>query len=296
MDAARAAGLAKGWKITSESANSLTFKEGRNWSGTTHPVTVTASVNGEAEACEVDIQGSVGGLGPIQSKHVRRQVTEFGDLLVASGSSSPTGCDTGVGRLIAESASPDLVQRLSHLHRRVIAYLGENLREGEKVRAVIDGGSNQAIVGTDTRLFVVKVGWLAGATGGVEATSWGYRNIAGIQTHKGMVTGAVIVQAAGQSGVNTSYWGEGKSDPYKAPNAIPVGAGNWPLVKQGVAEIQRLIDEAHNPQQVTQTAPAPTSIAAEIKSLAELHQAGALTDDEFVAAKGQLISPPTDRS
>jgi hypothetical protein len=193
MEAVRTAGLNKGWKIAEEAPDSVTFREGRKWSGVTHPVTVTAHVTDKDDGSEVEASGSVGGLGPIQSKHVQRQVTEFIAMVTGHG-----GAPADAGGLTAATANPDLLRRISHLHSRVTTYLGENLREGEQIKVLIDGGANQVIVGTDSRLFVIKVGWLAGATRGVEATSWSYRNVLGIQTHKGMVTGAVIVQGPGQ--------------------------------------------------------------------------------------------------
>lgn len=55
------------------------------------------------------------------------------------------------------------------------------------------------------------------------------------------------------------------------------------------ASLQNLIDEAHNPVQAAPSASA-VSVADELKKLAELNQAGALTDEEFAAAKQQLIS------
>jgi Short C-terminal domain len=172
------------------------------------------------------------------------------------------------------------------LKKRIKESLEQNLLSTETVKVVIIGAGGQAIVGTDTRLFVAKAGYLAGATFGAEVTSWGYKNLLGIQVHKGLTTGGVIIQAPGQSGLDTSYWGSGKGDLWKAPNAIPV-AGAWDQVRAAVAELQQLIDTAHSPQAAPSGGAA--SVADEIKKLSELRDSGALTNSEFAAAKQRLL-------
>lgn len=160
------------------------------------------------------------------------------------------------------------------------------------IQVVVSGAAGQAIVGTDTRLFVLKPGFMAGATFGAEVTSWSYRNLAGVQVHKGLMTGAVVIQAPGQSGRSSTYWGQRKDDPYKAPNAIPV-AGNWGPVRVGVARLQDLIDTSHANPGVAPAVPpsnlSSASIAEEVQKLAELLSSGVLTEEEFAAAKQRLI-------
>jgi len=185
---------------------------------------------------------------------------------------------------VTEDAGVD--RQVGKMKGRVVSSLEENLRPDELIKVVVAGAHGQVMVGTDSRLFVIKPGMMAGATFGAEVTSWGYKNLVGIQVHKGMMSGSVIVQAPGQDGHRGSYWGGGKSDPAKAPNAIPV-AGDWPKVKEDVAKLQHLIDESHAPA----AAPAAeVSLADEMKKLAELHAAGVLNDSEFSAAKQRLLS------
>jgi hypothetical protein len=157
---------------------------------------------------------------------------------------------------------------------------------------VIRGAHGQAMIGTQSRVIVCKPGWMAGATLGAETTTWNYRNLAGVQVHKGMVSGAVILQGPGQTGQKTSYWGHKKDDPARAPNAIPV-AGNWGEVKDGAARLQHLIDEAHNPTAMVAAQPAgapPKSLTEELRELVELRDSGVIDDAEFQQLKQRLIS------
>jgi Short C-terminal domain len=131
---------------------------------------------------------------------------------------------------------------------------------------------------------------MAGAAFGAEVSSWSYRNVVGVQIHKGLMTGAVIIQAPGQTGVSTSYWRDKDSDPFKAPNAIPISA-DWREVTDAVARLRELIDAAHTepPQQAASDVATPASLADELRKLAELHQSGILNDAEFSAAKQRIL-------
>lgn len=94
----------------------------------------------------------------------------------------------------------------SRLHPKANEALDQNLAPGERIHLIITGPSAQAIVGTDRRVFVYKKGFMAGASFGAELTSWDYRNLVGVQLHTGMMSGAVVLQAPGQSGTRTNVW------------------------------------------------------------------------------------------
>jgi hypothetical protein len=185
----------------------------------------------------------------------------------------------------------DLMTDRSRLHRRANEALDQNLAHGEGVQVIITGPSAQAIIGTGHRVFVYKKGFMAGASFGSELTSWDYRNLVGVQLHTGMMSGAVVLQAPGQSGTRTNVWKQGDSDPYKAPNAIPINRP-YDQAEAGVARLRQLIHFAQNGHQTVPSAPAPVpaaSLVDEIKRLADLHAAGALTNEEFTAFKAELL-------
>jgi Short C-terminal domain len=201
----------------------------------------------------------------------------------AEGDEDSAGAEASV----LPTSDSDVAALAAKLRKRVVKALEENLTPGEMIVVVIRGAKGQAIVGSATRAFVLKPGFMAGASFGAEVTSWSYRNLVGVQLHKGMVSGSVVLQGPGQSGKRTSYWGSGDDDPWKAPNAIPV-AGDWNEVKAGVAKLRSLIDVAHNPEH-TAAPPASPSVVDELKKLAELKDSGVLSDEEFAAAKRKLL-------
>jgi hypothetical protein len=91
------------------------------------------------------------------------------------------------------------------LNGKVRKTLNADLAPHETVRCIIRGAHGQAMIGTDSRVFVIKPGFMAGAAFRVEATSWSYANLVGVQVHKGLMSGSVLLQAAGQTAKNTSY-------------------------------------------------------------------------------------------
>lgn len=214
----------------------------------------------------------------------------------------------------AHPMAGDLVDR-GRLHKKANEALEQNLVPGETVEVIITGPSNQAIIGTSRRAFVYKKGFMAGASFGSELTTWNYRNLGGVQLHTGMMTGAVVLQASGQSGASTSYWKNKDSDPYKTPNAIPI-VRPWDQAQTGVARLRELVDAAHR----TEAAAAPTAVPVEpamaagdavpgdepssgqlaggtderhsvqlLRDLAELRDAGILSNEEFETKKAEVL-------
>ncbi len=192
---------------------------------------------------------------------------------------------------VTPGGSSNGIELLGVLHPKAIEAVQANLVGGETVEVVITGPSSQAIIGTDRRAFIYKKGWMAGASFGSELTNWDYRNLVGVQIHTGMMSGAVILQAPGQTGAKTSMWGNKDDDPYKTPNAIPIVRPYEPA-QAGVARLRELMTAAQHP-----TEPAPVashdkptvSIADELMKLAGLRDSGVLSEDEFKVLKQALI-------
>jgi hypothetical protein len=177
------------------------------------------------------------------------------------------------------------------LHEKAIEAVAQTLAADEHVRLVIHGASNQAIIATDRRALVFKKGFMAGASFGCELTSWAYRNLVGVQIHTGLMSGAVVLQGPGQAGTNTSVWKYDGSDPYQAPNAIPLDRP-FDGARKRVGELGRLIDEAHRAEQATpgsSRVSATDSIADELRKLADLRSEGILSDQEFADLKAKLL-------
>ena len=106
--------------------------------------------------------------------------------------------------------------------RRAVA---AELCADEGVLVVVRGTAGQAIVGTETRVFVLPP-YVPGATP-VVAASWPYLDVLGIELNERVVGGSVVVRAT-----------DGKA-------AVAV-AGDWDVIRARVAMLRGLVAGAHS--------------------------------------------------
>jgi hypothetical protein len=177
------------------------------------------------------------------------------------------------------------------LHQKTQSAIRENLADGECVQVVIKGINPCVIVGTNRRAFLFKKGVLSGATFGHKLVSFEYQNITGVEVHVGAMTGAMVIHVPGAASISTSYWGQGKADPWKAYNAMPIGRPIGP-VEKGAARLRELIAKAQNAP-VGNAGAEPVSTQSEsleaLKKMGELRDAGVVTSEEFEAKKAELL-------
>jgi len=180
----------------------------------------------------------------------------------------------------------------ARLPQKTRAAIDASLAEDEVVKVVIKGVKDCVIVGTDRRAFLFKRGMLAGATFGHKLASFDYLNISGVEVHGGMQSGAVILHVPGAISAGTSYWGQGKDDPWKAYNAIPILRPYQPI-EEAAAKLRGLISRHQNKVPSTgakeKDDAGSTDTLNALKQLGELRDSGVLTTDEFEAKKTELL-------
>lgn len=173
---------------------------------------------------------------------------------------------------------------------KVAYYLGKHnaVLPDEQVLAVA-GTDPQVLVATDRRLLVVKVGWMAGSTGGGRTTAFNYADVTAIQVQLGIGMGTLSVQSPGYGASQTGdYWSQrNQQNPFDLPNVIPWSKLSDRRFSRELTYIRHRVDKARHPQQVQVAG--PPDLAEQITRLGELHAAGTLTDSEFAAAKARLL-------
>src|SRR5271157_556936 len=92
------------------------------------------------------------------------------------------------------------------LHKDAKISLDKNLLSNEKVKVIIQGLSDSAIIGTDTRCFVYKRGSMGGAAFEGKLISWDYPDLNGVQLEIGLHSGVVSLQGPGTTSKDMSYW------------------------------------------------------------------------------------------
>jgi len=187
--------------------------------------------------------------------------------------------------------------------------LEQHKSSDETVEAVVIGyNDGQVLVGLGQRLLVIKVGFFAGATGGGRVSSYPYTDVVGIQTNTGFVNGALVVQVAGVNTTPGDFWASSRpgqagrnDDPFKLPNVVPITKRTLTVHALDLERVRTLIREARGTSQANNSAPPPPVAAAadagpdgadisqQLRTLADLHSSGALSDAEFEAAKRRVI-------
>lgn len=209
---------------------------------------------------------------------------------------------TGPGEQTPSGDSPDLTGGGSStlnlkktLPSKVQRYMKKRgvLLPGESVEAVL-GSSSQVIVITDRRLIVVKVGVVAGSTGGGRVTSFDFKDVTGLQVQLGVLMGSLSVQSPGYGATQTGdYWSNrNQKNVLQLPNVIVWSKPDDKKFAAELAYAHQRIATAQTPRtgepQQEEHPPTP-SLAAELQQLADLYAAGVLSESEFEAAKTQAI-------
>jgi len=174
---------------------------------------------------------------------------------------------------------------LRGIHRKAQKAIGAALEPNETVLIVCDGEYG-AIVATNRRIFICKWGITTGAMFGSQLSSWDLRNVAGIESRKGMTTSSVVIQTPGTVPVTKfGRMDNGAGSVWEAPNALFLKDEQGRLV----AKLRELVADAHQAGTPATAATPLTDPSDQIRSLALLRDEGLLTEDEFAAKKRQIL-------
>ncbi len=159
------------------------------------------------------------------------------------------------------------------------AALKQTLMPGEIVKIIIKGAWDQAIIGTDSRLFIFKKGLMGGVTFGTKMTSWHYHNLTGIQLETKGTTGFVAIQGVDIPTQDLSFWGSGRNNPETSLHAIPiVGISSMKKAQLGVEIVRDLMEKEKAARLETLQAP---SVNRKIGKLAAFQKQGLISQEEF---------------
>lgn len=178
------------------------------------------------------------------------------------------------------------------VNKKIQSALNEALSEDETVLGQL-GISNEAVIATNRRVLIIKVGPITGNIfGGSKVNSWLYRNIQSVEVGTSMMACRLEIKHAGmvrQAG--------GITDQAKADNVVLYTKTDLPSVKALARLIEEQMAEATAPAPVPASipTPSPTSTAVtedsldRLKKLADLKQMGALSEEEFAVAKTAIL-------
>ena len=187
---------------------------------------------------------------------------------------------------IATSAIGLPIQRI---HGRAEKALQQTLLSGEAVLCQVTGmARSQALVLTDQRAIIIKVGFRAGQTLGGKTTSFEYRNITNVEVRTGMMTGVFQLGMAGMPAQESGYWSKGQGDAWKTPNALPIAKKQVADFQKVASIVRERMTAAHAPTSAT-AAVTPPDPMQQLRHLGELRDAGVLSTEEFETKKQEIL-------
>lgn len=155
------------------------------------------------------------------------------------------------------------------------------LLPGESVVAWARGKGGSHLVATDSRALIVKAGIATGQFFGRKVTVFPYGMLTGAELQTGMFDGYVQLMAAGAQGVTRM----GRTAQMYADNTCAFNKGDETRFRHVVDVIRERMMRAH----AGGAASGAASMTGELAQLAALHASGALTEEEYAAAKARLL-------
>ena len=140
--------------------------------------------------------------------------------------------------------------------------LDKNLSSGEKVKVIIQGLSDSAIIGTDTCCFVYKRGIIGGSDFGSKLNTWDYANLNGVQLETDIKSGVVSLQGPGTTSKEMSYWNDRGEGPAGSPFKLSLTKEFFEQAREGVVILRTLIYKVQ--QSINRNIP-PISNSAKIR-------------------------------
>jgi hypothetical protein len=131
---------------------------------------------------------------------------------------------------------------LALLHRKAQTALAQALVPGEEPRLVIMGLSSAALIATDTRAFVFKMGARAGLPFGARLKEFEYESVMRVDLRPAGDIDVVVIHAPLKISSCSSYWADQRDDPWKARNAVAVTRGSIEA-RRSAERLAQLVEE-----------------------------------------------------
>ncbi len=165
------------------------------------------------------------------------------------------------------------------------------IQSGELVLCALHMAVGEGIAATSERVIIVKAGWITGAGPfGKKVMSYRYDQITSVEHREGPLGGHIKLLTAGvlESRPDNSLFG---SDPnYKKENVVTYGGrATRAQVRELVALIEAKVMSARDGAKRPASPDAGLDVVGELERLVSLHASGALSDQEFSAAKQRIL-------
>lgn len=175
------------------------------------------------------------------------------------------------------------------LPKKEAALLASTLTSSETILGQLVGQYHQTVVATASRLIVAKSGMMVDSMFGGKCTSFDYANITAVEIRTTLAQGYFEITAGGMTLPNAKGL-EKSIRQQELPNVVTFYKSErerWDLFAGKVREISYAMRSGTPSSKATAT---NASIPEMISQLAQLHEAGILSDEEFAEKKADLLS------
>ena len=164
--------------------------------------------------------------------------------------------------------------------------LATALHRNERVFVKLRGVYKEALVCTDSRVIILKAGWMTGQLFGTDMFQCPYQNVSGAQVKIQLLTGYFELSAGGMQNAPKNFWStNGSISPAKAPNCVTIaGRDRADMFRQACAFIMH---QASRGGFGVQTGGDSVST---LERLAKLRDTGVISSAEFEQKKAQILS------
>lgn len=183
---------------------------------------------------------------------------------------------------------------LQGLPRKLEALAQNNLAANENVLVRLKGAHTEALICTDRRVIILKMGLLTGQMFRSNVFQMPYVNVNSAEVRFGIMTGYFAVTTAGVLSTAKSYWSQEKhSNPSHAANCVGLNSRSQAAsFRAATAFIMERIEQSRRGPAEQPSGPTTyeTDIAASLGRLWKLKTDGAIDQAEYDAAKSRLLS------
>lgn len=196
----------------------------------------------------------------------------------------------------------------SHPRKKAAKAILAHCRGDETPWLIIGSPGAGVLAAFDDRLVLIKTGLVtsatAGSLGGERTATFDFHHVTGLEYNSGLLQGVLEILTPSYNGTaNRDYWrGTGRSrnadsnDPFTLSNTLPLDKATYRQALPHLNDLrERIAASRTRPTAVTvslqpERPSSGVGLAEEISRLKQLHDDGALSDEEFAAAKAHLLS------
>ena len=178
----------------------------------------------------------------------------------------------------------------------LVKALDQTLGKAEQVHISLKGAYKEALVCTDTRVLIVKSGFMTGQMFGSDVFQLPYSRVAGVEVKYRILSGYFELSAGGMQNLPKNYWSQKQGvDPKQAANCVSLNDRTQASrFREACNFIMQRISQQDTGLKATPPAlsrsDTPESILSTIKTLGDLRDQGHLSNDEFEAKKKALLA------